>query len=204
MLFERSPSLVQWMTPSLVWRIDAKEKEVYLTFDDGPVPEVTPWVLDLLDQHQIKATFFCVGENVKKYPDVFSRIIKDGHVVGNHTFNHMQLFKTDAGLYRQNIKEAAAFIDSKLFRPPHGQINVSMMNWLKLHKYRIVMWDVLTADYDKSRTGEQCFDTVKRKTRPGSIVLFHDSVKAQKNLQKGLPLTIGFLKAEGWKFKTLT
>ncbi|MFB6317994.1 polysaccharide deacetylase family protein [Saccharicrinis sp. FJH54] len=204
MLIERPPLLLQWMTPSLLWRVNTADKEVYLTFDDGPVPEVTPWVLDLLDRYNIKATFFCVGENVAKYPELFEALQAKGHAVGNHTYNHLKLYKTEPDAYRRNIRKAATGNKSRLFRPPHGQINMSMNRWLQLHKYKVVMWDVLPADYDMNRTGEQCFETVKRKTRAGSIIVFHDSVKARKNLVEALPLSIEYLLDQGWKFKTLT
>ncbi|MFB6343890.1 polysaccharide deacetylase family protein [Saccharicrinis sp. FJH62] len=203
MLIERSPLLLQWVTPSLLWRVNTADKEVYLTFDDGPVPEVTPWVLDVLDQYDVKATFFCVGENVAKYPELFQKLQECGHSVGNHTYNHLKLYKTEPGIYRKNIQDAALTNKSSLFRPPHGQINRSMIQWLHAHKFKVVMWDVLPADYDKDRTGQQCFDTVKRKTRPGSIIVFHDSLKAQKNLMEALPLSIEYLLDQGWKFKTL-
>ena len=204
MLIERPPLLLQWMTPSLLWRVNTTEKEVYLTFDDGPVPEVTPWVLNTLDRYNIKATFFCVGENVEKYPELFSLVREKGHALGNHTYNHLKLYKTEQEAYCRNIRKASLRNDSRLFRPPHGQINRSMIQWLHVRKYKVVMWDVLPADYNKERTGEQCFETVKRKTRPGSIIVFHDSVKAQKNLMEALPLSIEYLLNQGWKFKTLT
>jgi peptidoglycan-N-acetylglucosamine deacetylase len=204
MLIERPPLLLQWVTPSLLWRVNTREKEVYLTFDDGPVPEVTPWVLDVLEQYKIKATFFCVGDNVSKYPELFIRLKECGHAVGNHTYNHLKLYKTEADEYRQNIRKAAVQNKSRLFRPPHGQINKSLIRWARSRRLKVVMWDVLPADYDTERTGLQCFETVKRKTRPGSIIVFHDSVKAQKNLMKALPLSIEYLLNQEWKFKILT
>lgn len=194
---------LQWLTPSLTWRKETDDKAVYLTFDDGPVPQVTPWVLDFLEQKKIRATFFCVGENVVKHPDIYARILNEGHAIGNHTFNHMPLYKTGAEAYKANIKKAREVIDSDLFRPPHGQMNNSMIGWLKKQDYKIIMWDVLTADYDKDRTPEMCFESVKRKTRPGSIILFHDSLKAQKNLKGALPLSVEHLLKNAWKFKTL-
>lgn len=191
--------LARWFFPGVVWRIKTRKKQLYLTFDDGPVPEVTPWVLDELKKHGAKATFFCVGENVFKYPAIYNRIINEGHGVGNHTFNHLPGFKNKSSVYVENIGKAEDVIKSRLFRPPHGQIRFSLRRWLN-KKYKVIMWDVLSGDYDKSRTGEQCSREVIKNVRPGSIIVFHDSLKAEKNLRIALPETILKLKQEEYEF----
>jgi peptidoglycan-N-acetylglucosamine deacetylase len=203
MLISRPPFVLQVLFPSLLWRVKTSGNDVYLTFDDGPIPEVTPWVLDVLAEHKIKATFFCVGANVQKYPELYKRIINDGHAVGNHTFNHLRYFNEKVDSYCANIEKGAEYIKSSLFRPPHGQISRRLIKRIK-HTYKVVMWDVLTADYDPLRTGMQCFTTVKRKVRPGSIIVFHDSIKAEKNMKEALPLTIEYLKNKDWNFRKIT
>lgn len=203
MLIARPPYLLKRFFPSLLWRVKTEVKEVFLTFDDGPIPRVTPWVLDVLDNYKIKATFFCVGDNVEKYPEVYRQITERGHVIGNHTFNHLRFFKEDTETYIANIEKGATVINSKFFRPPHGHINGRLVKWLK-QRYKVVMWDLLTADYDNARNGVQCFNTVKRNVRPGSIIVFHDSLKAEKNMVEALPLTIEYLQKNNWKFSVIT
>lgn len=199
MYLVRIPALFRIFFPHAIWRIKTKEKCVYLTFDDGPVPEVTPWVLDLLEQEGVKATFFCVGDNVFKYPEIYNRMVRDGHRVGNHTFNHMKAFKSDKLDYINNISKAGEYIKSDLFRPPHGQMKLAYSRNIK-RKFKIVLWDLLSCDFDQDKTGEDCFQIVKKYTRPGSIIVFHDSLKAELNLRYALPKVIRHLKKEGYRF----
>ncbi|MGL5318521.1 MAG: polysaccharide deacetylase family protein [Bacteroidales bacterium] len=184
------------------WRINQNEKVVYLTFDDGPIPEVTPWVLDTLDKFSIKATFFCVGDNVRKYPDVFEEVKKRGHRVGNHTFNHLQGWKTTTRRYLENVSKANDLIGSDLFRPPHGHVRMPQMWFLKKH-YKIVMWDVVTRDYNPALTGDDIINIVKKRTRNGSIIVFHDSIKSIKRLQESLEGAIQWLLDNGYRFDVI-
>jgi peptidoglycan/xylan/chitin deacetylase (PgdA/CDA1 family) len=202
MFISRPPLLLQSLLPGLLWRGDASEKKIYLTFDDGPIPGVTPWVLDFLAEEGIGATFFCVGDNVAKYPDVYASILAGGHATGNHTHNHLRGFKTTKKQYLSNVAQCAEVVHSGLFRPPHGRITPALAKVLR-NNYRIVMWDVLTGDYDKQRTPQQCFETVKKHVRNGSVIVFHDSLKAEKNLKPALAQTVKYLKAEGYTFGVL-
>lgn len=177
-------------------------KCVYLTFDDGPIPEITPWVLDLLDKYGIKATFFCVGDNVRKHPDTYRMILDRGHSVGNHTFNHIQGIRFRTKNYIENVKKGEDYIDSPLFRPPHGHMRFAQV--LRLSKlYKIIMWDVVTRDYSPHMTPNGVFNVVRRYTRNGSIIVFHDSIKAETNMKEALPRAIEWLQKEGYEFKVL-
>lgn len=173
MLIERPPFLYRLLFPGAVWRMPQENKCVYITFDDGPIPEVTPWVLDFLDQCQIKATFFCVGDNVRKYPELYREVLARGHKTGNHTFNHLQGLRTLTRNYLANVSKASEYIDSKLMRPPHGHIRCPQF-WALRRNYRIVMWDLVTRDYSKILSGNEVFENVKQLTRNGSIIVFHD------------------------------
>ncbi len=185
-----------------VWKFSDTDRVVYLTFDDGPVPEITPWVLQLLRDEDIRATFFCVGENVMKYPEIYRQILDDGHSVGNHTFSHWQgLKKTDRDFFR-NIEKAREYIDSDLFRPPHGWMKRSQYYYLK-RKFRIIMWDVISCDYDIRFSPENVLKNVTGFTRPGSIITFHDSIKAKPNLMNALPPAIRWLKEQGYRFEAI-
>lgn len=203
MLIEQTPDFIRKLIPGAVWRLPQKEKTVYLTFDDGPIPEVTPWVLDLLRKYNIKATFFCVGDNVRKYPEVFKMVVSAGHSVGNHTFNHLQGFKVRSGKYVENVELADSYIRSNLFRPPHGHLRIRQGTKLS-KKFRFVMWDVITRDYNMKLSGEYVLNVVKRYVRNGSIIVFHDSIKAEKNMKYALPKAIEFLLSEGYKFEKIT
>ncbi len=194
--------LLDALTKNLVWSIKTTKKEVFLTFDDGPIPEVTPWVLETLKQYDAKATFFCVGDNVKKHPDIYRMIVDQGHKVGNHTMNHFNGWTNFNKTYFENIEKCNAMIHSNLFRPPYGKIKPSQISHLK-NDYRIIMWDVLTKDYDASVTGEYCFEKVKKNCKPGSIIVFHDSIKAEKRLRKALPKSLEYLKQEGYTFSSI-
>lgn len=203
MFIEQPPRLYRLLFPGAIWRLpDKKQKCVYLTFDDGPIPEVTPWVLDTLDKYNVKATFFMVGDNVRKHPDVFKRVLERGHCIGNHTFNHIQGLKYWTKNFLANVKQAAELIPSKLFRPPHGHMRIPQTLFIRKH-YKIVMWDVVTRDYSNLRTPEETLQVVKQYTRNGSIIVFHDSLRAERNMKATLPLAIEWLKAEGYIFKTL-
>lgn len=188
--------------PEGAWRIQKKKKSVYLTFDDGPIPDVTPWVLDLLDKYNIKATFFCVGENVMRNPDIFEEVKRRGHSVGNHTYNHLQGSKVTTRSYLRNVMEADKLIQSTLFRPPHGLIRWKQAKCLRDH-FLIVMYDLITRDYSKKLNGEQVFKNVKRFARKGSIIVFHDSLKAEKNMKYALPRAIEWLLEEGYTFEKI-
>lgn len=199
MFIEQPPLLYRMLFPETVWRIPMKHKAMFLTFDDGPIPEVTPWVLDLLDKYNIKATFFCVGDNVRKYPDTFREVVTRGHSVGNHTMHHLQGSKVKTSRYVEDIAEAHALIESPLFRPPHGLIRWKQAAAIK-DNMRIIMYDLVTRDYSKKLNGEQVLDNVRRLCRNGSIVVFHDSLKAEKNLQYALPRAIEWLQENGYQF----
>lgn len=175
---------------------------VYLTFDDGPIPEITEWVLNELKKYHVKATFFCIGDNIDKNPEIFKKVISDGHSIGNHTFNHLNGWKTSTETYIENTKRCEATIQknsvsnlmSKIFRPPYGKIKVSQSRKLRELGYKIIMWDVLSADFDQTLSQEQCLENVTSNLRSGSIIVFHDSIKAFKNLEYVLPKTLAYLK----------
>lgn len=202
MFIEQPPFFYRMFFPFAFWRGNRKERSIYLTFDDGPIPEVTPWVLDLLDKYGVKATFFCVGDNVRKYPEVFAEVLRRGHHVGNHTFNHLQGWKVRTKTFIANTEKADQLIQRKLFRPPHGHIRIRQYRKL-CRSYKLVMWDVVTRDYSKFITPEQVFENVKRYTRNGSVIVFHDSLKSEKNLRKALPWALEWLIKEGYAFKLL-
>ena len=187
---------------NLIWDLPAgAERSVYLTFDDGPHPDITPRVLDLLQQHDATATFFCVGNNVRKYPDTYERILNEGHSVGNHTYDHLNGWRTETRAYTNNIAKAAGYIKSRLFRPPYGKIRYSQI-W-RMRKsdtdWRIVMWSVLSADFDTAVSPEACLDNVVRNLQPGSVVVFHDSVKALERLEYALPRVLDHCRQQGFK-----
>ena len=200
MLIEQPPKLLRWMYPRALWRMDKNVKAVYLTFDDGPIPEITPWVLDLLDKYNIKATFFLVGDNVRKHPEEFQMILDRGHRVGNHTFNHIGGFKHLSYNYLENTNKADELIKSNLFRPPHGWMRWGQYMVLR-NRYTIVMWDVVTRDYSKRLNGRQVLRIVKKYVRNGSIITFHDSIKSEKNMKYALPRAIEWLQEQGYEFK---
>jgi peptidoglycan/xylan/chitin deacetylase (PgdA/CDA1 family) len=202
MFLAKSPAIVKKYYSQLTWDIPNNENKIYLTFDDGPIPEVTEWVLDILKQYQIKATFFCIGDNIKKNPEIFQRILEDGHFVGNHTQNHLNGWKTEDEVYFKNIKECSELVNSKLFRPPYGRIKKSQHSILNT-QYSIIMWDVLSGDFDAKTTPEQCYNNVIKNTKSGSIIVFHDSVKASENLKKTLPKAIDFLLKKGFVFDVI-
>ena len=201
MLIEQPPKLLRWLYPRALWRMDKNVKAVYLTFDDGPIPNITPWVLDLLDKYNIKATFFLVGDNVRKHPEEFKMIVERGHRVGNHTFNHISGLKYLSYNYLENTNKADELINSTLFRPPHGWMRWGQYMVLS-HRYTVVMWDLVTRDYSKRLNGPQVLNIVKKYVRNGSIITFHDSIKSEKNLKYALPRAIEWLLEQGYEFKT--
>ena len=200
MLIEQPPKLLRWLYPRALWRMDKNVKAVYLTFDDGPIPNITPWVLDLLDKYNIKATFFLVGDNVRKHPEEFKMIVERGHRVGNHTFNHISGLKYLSYYYLENTNKADELINSTLFRPPHGWMRWGQYMVLS-HRYTVVMWDLVTRDYSKRLNGRQVLRNVKKYVRNGSIITFHDSIKSEKNLKYALPRSIEWLLEQGYEFK---
>ncbi len=197
MLIAKIPGLLSRTFKSLTWELPAKNREVYLTFDDGPTPVVTDWVLDQLSQYGFRATFFCLGNNVKNHPEIYQRILSEGHATGNHTFSHKKGFGCTIEDYVNDIEKADELIGSDLFRPPYGRIRPAQVKYLK-GKYRIIMWSVLSVDYNRNISGHQVYRNVSDNVKPGSIIVFHDSVKASGNLYKALPLVLQYLKEEGF------
>ena len=200
MFIEQVPGFVRGLFPKALWRMNPDEKAVYLTFDDGPIPVVTPWVVELLGHYDIKATFFMVGDNVRKHPQEFRQVIEAGHRVGNHTFNHLKGVFTETNEYLDNVEKADALIHSKLFRPPHGMLRRSQYNELSKH-YQFVMWDLVTRDYSNRLCGEDVLTKVKKYVRNGSIITFHDSLRSEDNLRYALPRAIEWLLEQGYEFK---
>ncbi len=219
----KTPLVAKKMFPNYIWDITAKDKVIYLTFDDGPTPEITNWTLHTLKNFDAKATFFCIGNNIKKHPDIFQNILNEGHAVGNHTFNHIKGWKTKTKDYLRDIKQCEDVFKvhsskiknqnlklanhqsliKNIFRPPYGQIKPKQGKQLLRLGYSIVMWDVLSFDWDKHVTKETCLNNVINKTTQGSIVVFHDSVKASKNMQYALPKTLEHFNELGYAFKAL-
>lgn len=202
MLIERPPLLFRLLFPEAIFRVSGKGKYVYLTFDDGPVPEVTPAVLDILDRYGVKATFFMVGDNVRRNPGLMQEVVRRGHSIGNHTMHHLQGSKVDTETYLRDIAEADALIGSALFRPPHGWLRWKQAARLK-ERYMIVMYDLVTRDYSRRLTPRQVVDNVRRYARRGSIIVFHDSEKARRNVLAALPEAIEWLQSRGYGFHTL-
>ncbi|MCC6461662.1 MAG: polysaccharide deacetylase family protein [Saprospiraceae bacterium] len=202
MYLVKTPKLVQALLPAYLWQVPTTEKTLYLTFDDGPIPVVTPWVLDTLRHWHAKATFFCVGENVQRHPDVFLRLHAEGHSTGNHTFNHLNGWHTENLAYFHNVRHCAHLVKSNLFRPPYGRLLPSQRAFLERH-YRIVMWDVLSGDFDPSLSAEACLSNVLENAQPGSIIVLHDSLKTVAKLRVILPLLLHHFSAEGYRFEAL-
>jgi peptidoglycan/xylan/chitin deacetylase (PgdA/CDA1 family) len=205
--FVNTPWWLKKFYPQRLWNIDTKEKNIYLTFDDGPHPIATQFVLDELKKYNAKATFFCIGKNVVAYPSVYKRILDEGHRVGNHTHQHLNGWKTDSNIYLHDIAEAARYIDSPLFRPPYGRINSfqakNINKALKNKDAKIVMWSVLSGDFDSNIKKDKCFENVILNTKPGSIVVFHDSEKALPHLEYSLGQVLQFFSKKGYLFESL-
>lgn len=224
MYLVKSPLLLKWYYPSLTWHKSRSEKTVYLTFDDGPIPNVTDFVLNTLKSFGAKATFFCIGDNIVKHPELFERLKNEGHAIGNHTFNHLKGWKTDDKTYVDNFLKCQALTQTHLFRPPYGRIKKSQIRKIQSEvqswdpevylsknpesathnsKLAIVMWDVLSGDFDTTLSPEKCYQNVIDNTRNGAIIVFHDSLKAFDRLQFALPKTIQYLSEKGYQFGTL-
>lgn len=202
MFVEQPPLLYRMLFPECVWRIQKKKKCVYLTFDDGPIPEVTPWVLDTLDRYGVKATFFMVGDNVRRHPELLEEVLRRGHSVGNHTMNHMQGRIVATETYLENIEKANDLIHTNLFRPPHGLMRFSQSKAVRAN-YSVIMYDVVTRDYAGNIDGEGVLANVKRFARKGSIIVFHDSLKAEKNMKYALPKAIEWLLENGYELEKI-
>ena len=201
MFIEQPAVYLRWLYPRALWRMDRHEKAVYLTFDDGPIPEATPFILDILKEHGVKATFFMVGDNVRKFPHLYQRILDEGHQAGNHTHNHISGLRRSLREYSYNVEKANAYIKSHLFRPPHGWMRIAQYALLS-RKYKVVMWDLVTRDNSKWMTANDVISNVKRYARNGSIITFHDSLKSIDKLRTALPESIKWLKEQGYEFKT--
>ena len=202
MYLVKTPRLIQNLLPTFTWRIPTEEKVLYLTFDDGPIPEVTPWVLDTLRRFNAKATFFCVGDNVKKHPSVFQQVLAEGHAVGNHTFNHLNGWDSENISFFHNVRHCAKLVKSSLFRPPYGRLTPKQTQFLTRH-YQIVMWDVLSGDFDQTISKEDCLSNVMASTKRGSIIVFHDSQKAAERMMYTLPRVLEHFAAKGYRFESL-
>ena len=208
----KTPQFVQRIFPERVWAFPNNNNDVYLTFDDGPIPEVTPWVLSLLKEHSVKATFFCIGDNISKHPEIFQQVISEGHSIGNHTFNHLNGWKTETEDYIKNcgkfheilryaLNDNSALLthNSKLFRPPFGKITSKQATILQEKGYKIIMWGVLSADFDASISKEKCLENVINNLQSGSVVVFHDSLKAEEKLRFVLPKVLEHINKLGFK-----
>jgi peptidoglycan/xylan/chitin deacetylase (PgdA/CDA1 family) len=202
MYFVKTPSILKPLAKDLVWSIDTQAKEVFLTFDDGPTPEVTDHVLDLLAAYGAQATFFCLGKNVSQFDGLYSKIKSQGHATGNHTWNHPDGWKTDKLTYLKNVIQASEVIHSTLFRPPYGHITPMQTNALK-SRYKIIMWDVLSADFDAQNTPQKCFENVRKNATSGSIIVFHDNLKSQKNMTASLEMSLKYFTDEGYTLRPI-
>ncbi|MFT4698183.1 MAG: peptidoglycan/xylan/chitin deacetylase (PgdA/CDA1 family) [Flavobacteriaceae bacterium] len=202
----KSPTVLKWLFPKRIWSLPNNLNSVYITFDDGPIPEVTPWVLDTLSRFKAKATFFCIGDNVQKHPLIYNRLLKEGHATGNHTFNHLNGWKTSTEDYSINCEKFEEILNlvqddkssiNTLFRPPYGKITSKQASILQKKGYSICMWDVLSADFDASISEEKCLQNVLKNIEPGSIIVFHDSLKAEKRLKYVLPKVLDYIYTNG-------
>lgn len=206
MYLTKTPFLLRALYPSCTWKMPANEKSIYLSFDDGPHPIATPFVLEQLEKYNAKASFFCIGKNVVEHPEIYQQLISHGHTVGNHTMHHVNGWKTEDDLYLQNIAQASMQIQSNFFRPPYGRIKKSQIRKIRADKsmpQEIIMWDVLSGDFDTSISGQQCLNNVLKHSQAGSIVVFHDSAKAWDRLQVALPATLEYFTQKGFQFRAL-
>jgi peptidoglycan-N-acetylglucosamine deacetylase len=202
MYLVKTPNWLQSYFKDYTWKINTQEKVLYLTFDDGPIPEVTPWVLEQLAKYEAKATFFCVGENVQKYPEIYQSLLKNGHSVGNHTQNHLNGWSTNNAIYAQNIEKCAQNVESTLFRPPYGRLKPAQSTALR-PQYRIVMWDVLSGDFDSKISNQKCLENVLQYATNGSIIVMHDSLKAEEKLRFILPRVLKHFASLGFRFERI-
>ena len=201
-LLVRPPKLLRRLYKDSVWRLDKTQKKIYLTFDDGPIPHLTPCVLDVLKEFKVKATFFCVGENIQKNPEIFNRILLEGHQVGNHTYNHLKGWQTKTRDYQANVEKCQVLTKTNLFRPPYGRIGRKQYKVLS-KSYKIVFWDVLSYDYDKLTKPVKCLENSIKYTQNGTVIVFHDNLKAESNLKYALPLYIDHFLKLNYTFVTL-
>ena len=210
--FTKTPRLIMRIFSKYTWRFSFNKKEIFLTFDDGPTPVITEFILSELKKYEAKATFFCIGKNITKQPEIFEKIISDGHAIGNHTQNHLNGWRTDDQEYINNVLDCENVIsssiknaeNSKLFRPPYGKIMSSKARMLFRKEYRIIMWDVLSGDFNTSITKEQCLQNVLKNTRKGSIIVFHDSIKAAERMRYTLPIVLKIFTEKGFTFSKIT
>ncbi len=209
----KTPKFVQWIFSERIWTFPNNNNFIYLTFDDGPIPEVTPWALEILKKHQAKATFFCIGDNIKKHPEVLKQIIYEGHTVGNHSFNHLNGWNTNTNEYIDNCGAFHKILRytlndnskiSNLFRPPFGKTTSKQSKILQKKGYKIIMWDVLSADFDATISKKKCLKNVLTNLEPGSIVVFHDSLKAEEKLRYVLPKVLEYIKEKGFICKAIS
>lgn len=201
--FIKTPNWLKRLFSKQIWCFDTTEEILYLTFDDGPTPEITTWVLDQLKQYNAQATFFCIGNNIQKHPELFQTIQTAGHAVGNHTYNHDNGWKTGTTSYLSSIAKTKKLTQSNLFRPPYGKIKPIQTNKLIALGYKIIMWDVLSADFDTTITPSNCLENVLKNTAKGSIIVFHDSIKARENLKYTLPKVLAYFSKRGWRFECI-
>lgn len=202
MAWVKTPNIVRWFFYRLKWSFRTNRKVIYLTFDDGPTPVVTDFVIDELNKYSAKATFFCLGRNVEKYPEIYQRLLDNGHKTGNHTYSHLDGWKTSSKNYMADTNLARTFIKSRLFRPPYGKLRQTQKLKL-LKRYKVIMWDILSHDYDLKTTPEKCLSNVINHISKGSIIVFHDSVKAKPNLYYALPRILKNLTEIGYKFEAI-
>jgi len=202
MYLVKSPGIVKKYYPRLIWDIPNDENKIFLTFDDGPAPEITEWVLDVLAKYKIRATFFCLGCNTDQNTGIYLKIINSGHAVGNHSYHHINGWDTNDEKYLSDIKKTNELLNAKLFRPPYGRIKKSQISAL-IDDYKLIMWDVLSGDFDSKITPEKCYKNVIKNTKSGSVIVFHDSLKASENLKYALPKAIAYLLEQGFKFDVI-
>lgn len=198
----KTPKFIRSVFPNFIWKMPTDQKEVFFTFDDGPIPEVTHGVLDTLAEYDAKASFFCVGQNVAKYPEIFQAIQDQGHSVGNHTNNHLNGWETENLQYFHNVRHCAREMETPLFRPPYGKLKPKQAQFLQRH-YQIVMWDVLSGDFDQTISKKQCYKNIIKNVEPGSIIVLHDSLKAQDRMEYALRKTLDELSSQGYTFSNL-
>src|SRR6218665_163447 len=208
-LWIKTHKIVKWLFPKYIWDLPNKDHKVYLTFDDGPIPEVTEFVLSELQKYDAKATFFCIGDNIQKHPDIFKKVMESGHSIGNHTFSHLKGWETETENYIENVKKCDAEIrtlktgDCRLFRPPYGKIKKAQARILRTLGYKIIMWDIISEDFNQQITPEKCLENVLKNIESGSIIVFHDSIKAFRNMAYALPKTLTYLSEKGFKCEVL-
>lgn len=204
--FTKTPLLIKLLFRKWVWSIHTKKKELFLTFDDGPTPNVSDWVLQELKKYNARATFFCIGKNIEKYPELYKKIISEGHTVGNHTYNHFKSSKHNTKDYIDNVAKANGYFENmspKLFRPPYGKLGLLKSFKIRKMGYKIIMWDVLSADFDNSILNKECLYNVIKNTNKGSVIVFHDSEKASEKLRFVLPKILEYYTDKGYEFKEI-